>query len=158
MSIEFKRTDPSLRCPKKLRDALASNPCFFDRCGTRTLPSSATGSGQYSVWCWCCLDVHFQIKASPDVRYSRLVKRYRLADTPYLSSLKRLALSAPGGASEYVNQGSANKSLLAVPEKASGCYRICSLLFRPLRYSHVAFICHRQRQRTSPNELRSSVS
>ena len=37
----------------------------------------------------------------PDVRYSRLVKHYRLADTPYLSSLKRLASSAPGGARRF---------------------------------------------------------
>jgi hypothetical protein len=29
------RTQPTLRCPKKLRDAIASYPRFFDRGGTR---------------------------------------------------------------------------------------------------------------------------
>ena len=45
MPILQERTQPTLRCPKKLRDAIASYPRFFDRGGTRALPSPATGSG-----------------------------------------------------------------------------------------------------------------
>jgi len=37
----------------------------------------------------------------PDVRYSRLARRLRPHNTPYLSSLNPLALSAPGGARRF---------------------------------------------------------